>query len=204
MVFNVQFKKLLVLFTTVTLLITLLMFFNKPYSVKAETKKEFTGEEIYKGIVFGQGKVAKELPQVWDEKKMQMANSKENAEVVNKIIMEMKAKDSTYFKRLEQSIKTKDFMAIKKEFENGSVLLKNTVENLNFNVQTKETTQQNGTGNAAILSGVVALSKIQMAVLPNGIVLNNISNVVIYTGLGSESELEKEKLIQDISDSIVN
>ncbi|MGG0219815.1 sporulation delaying protein family toxin [Bacillus mycoides] len=198
---NVEFKKLLVLFTAVTLLITLLMFFNKPYSVKAETKKEFTGEEIYRGVVFGQGKVAKELPQIWDVKKMQIANSKENTEVVNKIIMEIKAKDSIYFKRLEQSIKTKDFVAIKKEFEYGSILLKNTVENLNFNVQTQKNTQQNDIVNSA-------LSKIQIvvlpAVLPNGIVLNNISNIVIFTGFGNESELEKEKLIQDISNNIIN
>ncbi|HDX9529914.1 MULTISPECIES: sporulation delaying protein family toxin [Bacillus] len=204
MLFIIQLRKLLLLFTAVTLLITVLVFFNRPYDVKAATKKEFTGEEIYKGVVFGQGPVTKIIPQVWDEEKIEMANSKESKKIINTIISEMKAKDSTYFKRFEQSFKTKDLSVIKQEFENGSTLLKDTIESQDLIAQTNENTPLNNTGNIVVLSGPVSLSNIQALYLINPVILNNVYNVSVLSGLGSNSEFEKEKLIQDISNSIVD
>ncbi|PEL01729.1 hypothetical protein COL24_04845 [Bacillus toyonensis] len=204
MLFKIQLRKLLLLFTAVTLLITVLVFFNRPYGVKAATKKEFTGEEIYKGVVFGQGPVTKIIPQVWDEEKIEMANSKENKKITNTIIREMKTKDSTYFKRLEQSFKIKDLSVIKQEFENGSTLLKDTIEGLDLIAQTNENTPPNNTGNIVVLSGPVSLSVIHVFYLTNPVILNNVYNVSVLSGLASNSEFEKEKLIQDISNSIID
>ncbi|MFE4880104.1 sporulation delaying protein family toxin [Bacillus mycoides] len=204
MLFNIQLRRLLLLFTAVTLLITVLVFFNRPYGVKAETKKDFTGEEIYKGVVFGQGPVTKIIPQVWDDKEIEMANSKESKKIVNTIIKEMKTKDSTYFKRFEQSIKTKDLAVIKQEVENGSKLLKNTIDSLDLIAQTKENTPPNSTGNIVVLSAPVSLSVIHISYLINPVILNNAYNVSVLSGLGSDSEFEKEKMIQDISNSIAD
>ncbi|WP_242227342.1 sporulation delaying protein family toxin [Bacillus cereus group sp. BfR-BA-01315] len=192
MLFKYQFNKLLLLFALVVLLFTSLVFFNKPYSVNAET--EFTGEEIYKGLLFGQGKVAESLPKVWDEKKLTITNSKENKEITNKIIMEMKSIDPTYFKKLKQAINEQDLVEIKRTFENGNMLLNSAIKKLDLNIQKKE----QGIGNGAIVSGMVSLSHIQHAVLINPVV--TYISFVLPTVNDNLSTLETEELVQEISE----
>ncbi|ETT84690.1 sporulation delaying protein family toxin [Bacillus mycoides] len=195
-------KKLLPLFTIVTLVITLLVFFNKPYNVNAQKQMNFSSEEIYKGIVFGQGEVAKLFPQVWDEKNLEIANEKENKELASKLIKEMKSTDPTYFKRLNQTIKKKDPGEIKQVLENGNILLNDSIEKLELKMQTQKYARQQGTGFGTLASGVVSLSYISPAILVVPVVTDK--PVIAVDGFQHQNDLETEKLIKSIAETFSN
>ncbi|PEE71152.1 sporulation delaying protein family toxin [Bacillus thuringiensis] len=190
MIFNIQFKKLLTLVTAIMLLVTLLVFLNRPNSVNAEVNKGYSGEELYKGIVLGQGKVAKLFPQVWDEEKLRNVNSKEALELTTKLINEMKLSDPFYFNNLKKAVKSKDALEINQAFENGSYLLSQAINKLKIDNYNSKSLNQVGLGMITIVDNskyyiYYAASKEHLEVSP-------------LAKFKSSKKLEQEQLIQDI------
>ncbi|ANN35632.1 hypothetical protein CN936_09570 [Bacillus cereus] len=206
MLSNLQLKKILVVFTVTTMIFTLLMAFQRSSFVNAQVKMNFTGEEFYKGIIFGQGNVAKLLPEMWNEKTMKKVNSKEALELTDNITKEMKSINPAYFNELKQAINSKDFVKINEAFENGKALFKSAQSNLKLDIQ-KQT--EAGTGNGLNASGVVSLSNafvLQTTVITNAVLINavytNAISLSVVGALGAHSELEKEQVIEYISDQL--
>ncbi|MBT2200794.1 hypothetical protein KLI54_21290 [Bacillus thuringiensis] len=91
----------------IILLATLLLFFNRSNSVNAAGNKDFSGEELYKGIIFGQGEVANLFPEVWNEEKTSNVNNKESLKITTMIVNEMKLSDPFYFINLKKAVNSK-------------------------------------------------------------------------------------------------
>ncbi|MBZ3766587.1 MULTISPECIES: sporulation delaying protein family toxin [Bacillus cereus group] len=203
MLFNLQFKKILVIFTIATVFFTFLMFFQNSADVNAQAKMNYTGEELYKGIVFGQGKVTSILPHMWDEKTMEKANSKEALELTNQLINEMKLIDYNYFNNLKSSIDSKNPVKINQALEDGSDLLKKGIDKLNLNAQSSEIIDQAGVGNQKFAAVSLPIIYLATSIYFMQVVDQSKTNLNISpaAGLGIHSNLEKEKVIQYIMES---
>ncbi|MGG0219816.1 sporulation delaying protein family toxin [Bacillus mycoides] len=190
MIFNIQFKKLLTLVTVIMLLVTLLVFFNRPNSTNAEVNKDYSGEELYKGVVLGQGKVARLFPQVWDEEKIHNVNSKESLEFTTKLINEMKLSDPFYFNNLKKAVNSKEPLEISQAFENGSYLLNQAIDKLKLDNNNSKYLNKPGLG----LFTFIDNSKyyVMYAGSKENLEVSALANVK------TSKKLEQEKLIQDI------
>ncbi|ETT84691.1 sporulation delaying protein family toxin [Bacillus mycoides] len=190
MIFNIQLKKLLTLVTVIMLLVTLLVFFNRSNSVNAEVNKDYSGEELYKGIVFGQGKVAKLFPQVWDEEKIRNVNSKESLELTTKLINEMKLSDPFYFNNLKKAVNSKEPLEISQAFENGSYLLNQAIDKLKLDNYNSKFLNRAGLGMITIVDN--SKYYIAYASSKENLEVSSLANVK------TSKKLEQEQFIEDI------
>lgn len=74
--------------------------------VGANTAPEYSGEELYKGIIFGQGEFGKEI--ITNQEEYEKMNNKESIEFSNNFVDFIKEKNPTYFDELQKSIYDKD------------------------------------------------------------------------------------------------
>ncbi|MGY2610614.1 sporulation delaying protein family toxin [Bacillus pretiosus] len=213
---TVKFKRVLSVLTLVTMLVTSFSFFNGPSIANAQTNKDFTGEEIFRGIIFGEGEVAKLFPQIWTEELLEEANSKEQKQAIDAVVLEMKSVDSNFFNELKSAIDTKNSLEINNAFEKGGAVLDNALKNMDAKLTNVEEVQKNdGTGRCvAFYTFYVTAAAVQTAAL--GISLGAVNNVGLanyvyvynqyeYWGRsGGTSDLEKEKFIQEISDQLAS
>ncbi|MFE4764781.1 sporulation delaying protein family toxin [Bacillus mycoides] len=191
MLFNIQSKKLLKLVMVTILLVTLLVFLNRSDSVKADVKKDYSGEEIYKGIVLGQGKVATLFPQVWDEEQIRKVNSKESSDLTTKLLNEMKLSDPSYFNNLKKAVDSKEPLIIQQAFENGSYLLNQAINKLKLNSYNSKSQNRAGLGLIAIVDN----SKYYItyyAAPKESLEVSSLANVK------TSKKLEQEQLIQNV------
>lgn len=72
--------------------------------VTAKDFPKYSGEDLYKGIVFGQGDVAMQLPQIWDKETLKQYNNRQNSIFVNRLVKQIKKKDPLYFTELKQAV----------------------------------------------------------------------------------------------------
>ncbi|MBK3495579.1 hypothetical protein JFL43_12085 [Viridibacillus sp. YIM B01967] len=92
------------------LAILLLLGVTTPLTSKEiSAKSSFTGEEIYKGIIFGQGEFGKKI--ITNEKEFNEMNSDESIKFANKYVDSIKSKDSSYFNNLKEVIESKNATA---------------------------------------------------------------------------------------------
>ncbi|HGE5782746.1 TPA: sporulation delaying protein family toxin [Bacillus pseudomycoides] len=212
-----KFKRVLSILTLVTMMVTSISFFNGPSIANAQTNKKFTGEEIFRGVIFGEGQVAKSFPQIWTKELLAKSNSKEQKQVTDAIVLEMKSVDSNYFNELKNAIDTKNSLKINNAFEKGGTILDKALKNLDSKLIKKEEVQKNdGTGRCvAFYTVYVTAVAVQTAAL--GISLGAVNNVAAanyayvynqyeFWGAPQEgtSSLEKEKFIQEVSDQLAS
>lgn len=85
----------------------LLSLFNPvTQQTNAATQNQYSGEELYRGIIFGQGEFGKEV--ITDTVEYEKMNSAESIEFVDKYIAYIKEKDPLYFKKLETTLYSKN------------------------------------------------------------------------------------------------
>ncbi|EJP85789.1 MULTISPECIES: sporulation delaying protein family toxin [Bacillus] len=98
-------------------------------SITVENKQnQYDGETLYRGLVFGQGEVAKTLPEVWTDERIKEASKKENKEVSDAVIKAMKENDPKYFDELQKAVYSGDPIKIKSSLEKGGKLLTSSVK----------------------------------------------------------------------------
>ncbi|MGG0219811.1 sporulation delaying protein family toxin [Bacillus mycoides] len=212
-----KFKRILSILTLVTMIVTSISFFNGPSIANAQTSKKFTGEEIFRGVIFGEGQVAKSFPQIWTKELLAKSNSKEQKQVIDAIVVEMKSVDSNYFNELKNAIDTKNSLEINNAFEKGGTILDKALESLDAKLTKKEEVQKNdGTGRCvAFYTFYVTAAAVQTAALGISLgVVNNVgaaNYVYVYNqyefwGAPQEgvSNLEKEKFIQEVADQLAS
>ncbi|PTH08611.1 hypothetical protein BU618_11620, partial [Staphylococcus capitis] len=73
------------------------------FPTKNETHAStYSGEQLYRGIMFGQGKVGEKLPKIWEKKVRDSANNDDrNKKIINDSVSYIKKKDPKYFNNLE-------------------------------------------------------------------------------------------------------
>lgn len=83
--------------------------FQNAYAKKHEDSKiNYTGEEIFKGILFAQGPLAKELDTLYNKEVLQLANTQETKKAVNYLTKEIRKKNPKYFDSLKKAVEQKD------------------------------------------------------------------------------------------------
>lgn len=85
-----------------------------------ELNKSFTGEEIYRGIIFGQGEVARLFPELWTKEKLELANTSEAIETVNYYMEKIKEKDNSFFENVKKYVNSRNPYAIDNIFKRGT------------------------------------------------------------------------------------
>lgn len=95
-------------------------YFTQPQKTQASAlKKNFSGEELYRGIFFFQGEAGKKM-NVEVAKQVEKAQSKpETKQFIDGNIAYVKKQDPDYFKKLEQAIYKQDIIKVKKFIEQG-------------------------------------------------------------------------------------
>jgi SdpC family antimicrobial peptide len=111
-------KKFLIVLTTLSLFLFALL----PVSAKNVSNQQYSGEEIFKGIFFGQGEVAEQLATSFTKDQLALNNGKEAKKETDKIVKEMKKLDKHYFKDLKKAVYNEDYLLTKELLNKGGEL----------------------------------------------------------------------------------
>lgn len=123
-------------------------------SSSTQENHEYTGEEMFSAIALGQGKLAKEFPEIWSDNMYEVANTEENSLRAKNIINEIAENNSDYFVELEEAVYNEDFVKANQLLENGGKLLEEAInEDTNTNEKSK-IIDGIATGTCAIFLGV--------------------------------------------------
>lgn len=186
------------------LMIALCLVFAQSLSADAKTiKKGFTGEEIFTGVVFGQGKVAKLFPELWTKEMLKEAKSKEAKEFSSKVISEIKIIQPTYMDEFKAAVDSKNYVLIDEVLNDGALLFEQAIGNLGLEIKHNEVTGQ-WLYAAAVVAVVLAGAGMYIATAHTAI-----TAVQVYLQAGywssQDSEislLEKEIFISNIIDRL--
>lgn len=89
---------------------------------------KYSGEEIFSGVVFGQGDVSKLFPEIWNSKDYKIRNTEKSKKAAKQVINEMKKMDAEYFEDLKEYVYSKDLNKIDEQFDKGGDLLKKAAD----------------------------------------------------------------------------
>lgn len=107
---------------------------------KAEASElKYSGEEIFRGVLFGQGEVAELFPELWNEELLKATSTEEAYKAVDNIIAGVKEYDKNYFKKLENAFKKKDAVKIDQAFKLGTSYVQKYVEENKLTVKNEVT-----------------------------------------------------------------
>lgn len=90
-------------------------------------RKSFTGEEMFVGIVFGQGPVSELFPEIWPKNTLKETNSEEAKKWVALTVADMKQSSPAFFDEFEKAVYSKDYVAIDQAFTKGGTLLNEAI-----------------------------------------------------------------------------
>lgn len=88
----------------------------------------FTGEEIFRGIMFGQGEVAKLFPELWNNKTRELANTPKALITVDTYIEQISKKDIQYFENVKYAVMSGNPYKIDEIFSKGVEYLTDILE----------------------------------------------------------------------------
>lgn len=123
------------------------------FKVTAKSK-EYTGEELFKGIMFGVGGAQTKIPEIWPEDVVHEIDNKEINERADMVIEEIKKQDNQYFDKLKSTIYSKNHVAFKNHLEHVNPLLKNAL----IKIDEKYTYKYND--NTSVRGGTLAIGPV--------------------------------------------
>lgn len=171
-------KKILSIWVVMVLLVSGgLLSFNQ---AQAKDTKKYSGEELYKGILFAQGDVAKELPSIWDKETIKMSNNKKGLAFTNEIVKSINKNNPKYFKELEQAVYSGNQLTIERSLIRGAKYFGDFVEKKKLAQSTTAKATSNAEAKGAV-AGLVAVVYAAGAVTTAGVV----THVVVATAGGA-------------------
>ncbi|MDQ7112050.1 sporulation delaying protein family toxin [Staphylococcus simulans] len=111
--------------TVVVSLTSIALFYDKNHEVEATS---FNGEDLYRGIIFGQGKVAEKLPDIWSKEFREEAKNERNTKIINDTVKYIKKNNPKYFDELKKAIDLGDEKKITAALDKGGQLFGNYAE----------------------------------------------------------------------------
>ncbi|EKO8593240.1 sporulation delaying protein family toxin [Staphylococcus pseudintermedius] len=113
-----KFKLFSITIIAIYILTTVTMFTDK-----AEAKTfQYSGEELYRGIIFGQGRVAEKLPEIWTPELREETRNERNEKITNEVVEYVKKHDPSYFKELKEVIEKGNEKEISATLDKGGQL----------------------------------------------------------------------------------
>jgi len=203
-------KKLLSPLMIVAILIAMVFSTSSVSAAGGKKVQQYGGKEIFRGLVFGQGEVAKLFPEIWTKDLLKEARKKEAVEFSNQMIAEIKVADSTYFNELKDAVYSGDHLKIQASLDKGGKLLSEQIEKKSETLQA-ENASAAGTGSAACYVAYAAAAVSVVAGFSYAVVVTAAGGAVAYlavvttkyfwTGSVSpaDSELKQEQLVNTIA-----
>ncbi|RLL39807.1 sporulation delaying protein family toxin [Oceanobacillus piezotolerans] len=185
-------KKFISIFLIATIVLSL--FSTNVFATESiidANEKRYSGEQIFRGVVIGQGEIAKELDGLWNSKNYEKANQAENIKAVDEVLAKMKEEHPTFFQDFEDAIYNKDLKKTEELLIHGS---ERFIEIMNTEYDTK------------LSEGEVADANCLVAVLSLVAAFSHAVQITFYlefvaVGPGFESSMEptaRESLVLDI------
>ncbi|MBY8911293.1 sporulation delaying protein family toxin [Bacillus sp. YC2] len=166
-------------------------------SAKTNPSVSYSGEEIFSGIFFGQGEVAKLLPEVWDSKAVQKIDQDELKQVSDQVIADIKNASPAYFKELKTAVYSGDYEQVNSIIEKGSAImakvLKAEFDKNSFDKGKSTAIGQCATAVWVFLNAAAAIETIALAVA---------AIILTVASVDEDSDLGKEQLIANVVDRI--
>ncbi|MCC9023202.1 sporulation delaying protein family toxin [Bacillus nakamurai] len=166
-------------------------------SAKTNPSVSYSGEEIFSGIFFGQGEVAKLLPEVWDSKAVQKIDQDELKQVSDQVIADIKNASPAYFKELKTAVYSGDYEQVNSMIEKGSAImtkvLKAEFDKNSFDKGKSTAIGQCATAVWVFLNAAAAIETIALAVA---------AIILTVASVDDDSDLGKEQLIANVVDRI--
>ncbi|AGE62956.1 sporulation delaying protein family toxin [Bacillus subtilis] len=120
-------KKAFLVFLSVVLVTT--VFLVKQQESVAQAKQlEYSGEEIFKGFVFAQGEVGKQLPEVFNKAMTDKLNTKQAKAFANQVVADIKKEDADFFDNLKKAVYSKDALKVDELLKKAGQIVEEKVE----------------------------------------------------------------------------
>jgi len=181
------------------LLVFALLVFSFSSAVSASraesAQHEYSGKEIFKGIVFGVGELGGKLPV--DSRIMRDTNkNQETLKVIDNIVNEIERLDSDYFKELKDTAYSKNPTKVDKAIERGGDLVQEALDNLGYTATSKQDADLAASVVVANITGAInALAYLTVAVY---------EYVWFWGNSAPSSQLEKEAYVIEVMEALEN
>lgn len=110
-------KKVLSLLAIFTLVVSI--FSTIPVNnVQSKELKDYSGEELFEGVIFGYGEVAKLFPEMWEESLLNdFTYTDEQVQKIKEIESELKQVDPDFFTKFKEGIQSGDHVVIEETIQ---------------------------------------------------------------------------------------
>ncbi|PIK29861.1 kinase [Bacillus siamensis] len=166
-------------------------------TAKTKPAVSYSGEDIFSGIFFGQGEVAKLLPEVWDTKAVKKINQDELKQVSDQVIADIKKSSPDYFKKLKAAVYSGDYEKVNSVIDQGSQIMAKVLKE-EFYKKSMDKGKSTAIGQCAtavwvFLNAAAAIETIALAVA---------AIILTVASVDEDSDLGKEQLIANVVDRI--
>lgn len=141
---------------------------------KDSVKQKYNGETLFRGLVFGQGPVAKVFNEIWTKDLLKELSNKDTVAIVDDIINKMKVKDSTFFKQFEQAVYSGDHLQVSAAIKKGGEILQQILTDGKF------ANNDPGTGQGSCYVAYLALAVGLVAVYSHAAILTAGGGITVY------------------------
>lgn len=107
---------------------------------KTEAAAQYSGEELFSGIYFGDGEVGKLFPEVWEKSDLKdFSKNPEVKEAIKSIISELEKNEEGYFENFRKAVTSGNHIKVKNQLNKTNSDIQKLVETSNSNgeVQTR-------------------------------------------------------------------
>lgn len=166
-------------------------------TAKTKPAVSYSGEDIFSGIFFGQGEVAKLLPEVWDTKAVKKINQDELKQVSDQVMADIKKSSPDYFKKLKAAVYSGDYEKVNSVIDQGSQIMAKVLKE-EFDKKSMDKGKSTAIGQCAtavwvFLNAAAAIETIALAVA---------AIILTVASVDEDSDLGKEQLIANVVDRI--
>ncbi|MCS1352294.1 sporulation delaying protein family toxin [Mechercharimyces sp. CAU 1602] len=173
-----------------------------------EKGAKYDGETIYRGLVFGQGPVAKLFPEIWTEELLaeMKKNDGNNVAVADDIMARMKEKDPKVFVNLEKAVYSGSHVKVNKALKKSGELLAQVIEQENG----KAHQEIEGAGTGQCYVAILAAAITTVGAYSHAVVATAAGAVTIYAAVvvkttfwtsaksPKDAELMQEMLVNNV------
>ncbi|WP_218012265.1 sporulation delaying protein family toxin [Bacillus thuringiensis] len=123
-------KRIFMSVTAATLCLTGAGLTSLPSAQAAQVQNfEYSGEDIFKGFVFGQGEIGKNLSSVFSKSALKELDKKEMKEFANLVEKRINEKDPGFFKELQKATYGKDPQKVDELLNKAGKIIKDDLSN---------------------------------------------------------------------------
>ncbi|WP_051263387.1 sporulation delaying protein family toxin [Tuberibacillus calidus] len=104
---------------------------KKIVPTQSEKSQKYSGEELFRGLVFGQGDVAKLFPEMWGKSQLELTNSKESLKAVDLVISQINKNSPNFFNHFKTVIESGNPYLIDQEGQEVKKVIKEAFKDIN-------------------------------------------------------------------------